>query len=128
QVLSLLLVPLLGLPAVGCARKKPPPPPPTVVVAQPIQRLISDWDEYVGRFEATDSVDVRSRVSGYVQRVHFKDGQIVRRGQLLFQIDPRPYQAALDQAAGQQGRAQATLQDAKVELARAEALLAARAT
>ena len=128
HVWSLLLVPLIGLGAAGCAKKKPPPPPPTVVVAAPLQRQISDWDEYVGRFEATDTVDVRPRVSGYVQRVDFKDGQIVRRGQVLFQIDPRPYQAALDQAAGQEGRAKAALQDAKVELARAEALLAARAT
>ena len=128
HVWSLLLVPLIGLGAAGCAKKKPPPPAPTVVVAQPLQRLINDWDEYVGRFEATDSVDVRPRVSGYVQRVDFRDGQIIRRGQVLFQIDPRPYQALVDQAAGQEGRAAATLQDAKVELARAEALFAARAT
>jgi RND family efflux transporter MFP subunit len=128
HVWALLLVPLVGLGATACARKKPPPPAPTVVVAAPLQRQISDWDEYVGRFEATDSVDVRPRVSGYVQRVDFRDGQIVRRGQLLFQIDPRPYQAVLDQAAGQEGRAAAALEDAKVELARAQALLAARAT
>ena len=127
HVWGLVLVPLIGLGA-GCAKPKPPPPPPTVVAAQPLQRQVSDWDDYVGRFEATDSVDVRPRVSGYVQRVAFKDGQLVRRGQPLFQIDPRPYQAALDQAAGQEGRATATLQDAKVELARSMALLAAKAT
>ena len=127
HIWGLLLVPLIGLGA-GCAKKKPPPPPPTVVVAQPLQRQVNDWDDYVGRFEATNTVDVRPRVSGYVQRVAFKDGQIVRRGQLLFQIDPRPYQAALDQTAGQEGRAAAALQDAKVELQRSLALLAAKAT
>ena len=127
HVWGVLLVPLIGL-AAGCARKTPSPPPPTVVAAPPLQRQVSDWDDYVGRFEATDSVDVRPRVSGYVQRVSFKDGQLVRRGQPLFQIDPRPYQAALDQAAGQEARAAATLEDAKVELARSQALLAAKAT
>jgi RND family efflux transporter MFP subunit len=118
---------LLGI-AAGCAKKPPPPPLPRVVAATPLQRQVNDWDEYVGRFEATSSVDVRPRVSGYVQRVDFKDGQIVRAGQLLFQIDPRPYQAALDQAAGQEARAVATLNDAKVELSRSRALFAAKAT
>ena len=127
HIVGLLLVPLIGLGA-GCARKTAPPPPPNVVVAAPLQRQVSDWDDYVGRFEATNTVQLRPRVSGYVQKVAFKDGQIVRRGQVLFYIDPRPYQAALQQAAGQQARANATLQDAKVELTRARALLAARAT
>ncbi len=126
-VWSLLLVPLIGLGA-GCAPKKPPPPPPSVVAAQPLQRQIDDWDDYVGRFEATNTVEVRPRVSGYVEKVAFKDGQIVRRGQLLFQIDPRPYQAVLQQAQGQEARAAATLADAKVELTRSRALLAAKAT
>lgn len=127
HIWGLLLVPLLGL-GVGCARKKPPPPPPSVVAATPLQRQVSDWDDYVGRFEATDSVDIRPRVSGYVTKVAFKDGQIVRRGQILFYIDPRPYEAALQQAQGQEARALATLNEAKVELNRSRALLAARAT
>ena len=124
---SLLLVLLAGLGA-GCAKTKPPPPAPSVVAAQPLQRQINDWDEYVGRFEATNTVDVRPRVSGYVQKVDFTDGQIVHRGQLLFQIDPRPYQAVVQQAEGQEARASATLADAKVELNRSRALLAAKAT
>ena len=127
HIWGLLLVPLLGLGA-GCAKTKPPPPLPAVVVATPLQRQISDWDEYVGRFEATNTVEIRPRVTGYVLKVAFKDGQIVRRGQLLFQIDPRPYQAALNQAAAQQARASATLQEAQVELNRSRALLAAKAT
>ena len=127
HIWALLLVPLIGLGA-GCARKKPPPPAPAVVAAVPLQRQVSDWDEYVGRFEATNTVEIRPRVTGYVTRVGFTDGQSVRRGEVLFQIDPRPYQAALDQAAGQAARASATLGNAQVELTRARALLAAKAT
>jgi len=92
-----------------------------------LQRKIVDWDDYVGRFVAVNSVDVRPRVSGYVQSIGFRDGQIVRKGQVLFVIDPRPYEAALTQARGQQAHAQATLDTAKVELTRAEKLLADRA-
>ena len=112
----------------GCAAKKaPPPPPPTVVVSKPLQKRIVDWDDFVGRFEAINSVDVRPRVSGYLQSIGFVDGQIVHQGQVLFVIDPRPYQAALDQAKGQEVHAAAALANAKVELARAERLLAAKA-
>lgn len=111
-----------------CGRPKPPPaPPPTVYVAKPLQRRMVDWDDFVGRFVAVNSVDVRPRVSGYITSIGFKDGQIVRKGQLLFEIDPRPYQAALTQARGQQARAEASLNNAKVELARAEKLLADKA-
>jgi RND family efflux transporter MFP subunit len=114
--------------AAGCHKTPPPaPPPPTVVVSKPLAKRIVDWDDFVGRFEAVNSVDIRPRVSGYLQAIDFTDGQIVRKGQLLFVIDPRPYQAALDQARGQLAHAQAVLADAKVELARAEKLLAAHA-
>ena len=117
---------LLGLAA--CQAKKPPtPPPPTVVVAKPLQKKIVDWDDFIGRFEAINSVDVRPRVSGYLQSIGFVDGQIVRQGQTLFIIDPRPYQAALDQARGQEAHTAAALSNAKIELARAERLLAAKA-
>jgi RND family efflux transporter MFP subunit len=118
-----------GLALGACARKAPPaPPPPTVIVAQPISRQVQDWDDFVGQFEAVNTVQLRPRVSGYVQSLGFKDGQIVHKGQLLFQIDPRPYQAAYDQAKGQAGHAAATLAEATTELARARALLAAQAT
>ena len=118
----------LVLAIAGCVKKKPPqPPPPTVVVARPLQTKLVDWDDYVGRFEAINSVDIRPRVSGYLQAIAFKDGQIVRKGQLLFLIDPRPYQAVLTQARGQEQHAVAALNNAKVELARAQNLLAARA-
>ncbi len=111
----------------GCSAKKPPPPqPPTVVVSKPLKTKIVDWDDYVGRFEAINSVDIRPRVTGYLQSIAFKDGQIVHKGQLLFVIDPRPYQAALDQARGQEAHAISAQSNARIELARAQKLLAAR--
>jgi RND family efflux transporter MFP subunit len=126
-VASILLV-ALAVAASACGRKPAPARPPPVVTAQPLQRRITDWDEYVGSFTAVSSVDVRPRVSGYVEALGFTDGQVVSKGQVLFRIDPRTYQAALDQARAQAARATATLQDAKVELVRSRALLAARAT
>ena len=87
------------------ARRPPPQPPPTVYVAHPLQRTIVDWDDYVGHFEAINSVDIRPRVTGYLQSIAFRDGQIVHKGQVLFVIDPRPYQAALTQARGQEAHA-----------------------
>ncbi|HZL01078.1 MAG TPA: efflux RND transporter periplasmic adaptor subunit [Caulobacteraceae bacterium] len=118
----------LGALVAGCGARKPPPsPPPTVFVSKPLQRTVVDWDDYVGRFEAINSVDVRPRVTGYLQSIGFRDGQIVRKGQLLFVIDPRPYQAALNQARGQEAHAASALANARVELTRASKLLADRA-
>ena len=74
------------------------PPPPAVTVAKPVKRTVTDFDEYVGRFTAVNSVEVRARVSGYLDGVHFTDGQIVKQGDLLFTIDKRPFQNTLDQA------------------------------
>ncbi len=74
------------------------PPPPVVTVAKPVKQTVFDFDEYVGRFTAVNSVEMRARVSGYLEGVHFKDGQIVRQGDLLFTIDKRPFQNAVDQA------------------------------
>jgi RND family efflux transporter MFP subunit len=109
---------------VGCAKKPPAPPPPTVYVATPLQRKLVDWDDYVGRFVAVNSVDVRPRVSGYLLTVGFVDGQIVHKGQVLFAIDPRPYRAALNMTQGQLAHAISALSNAKIELARATRLLA----
>ncbi len=112
----------------ACAAKKTPtPPPPTVTVAHPLVRQIVDWDEYVGQFTAVDSVDIRPRVTGYLTSVNFKDGQVVAKGQLLFVIDPRPYQAALDQAKAQAQRAEATLTNARTQRERGQTILNAHA-
>jgi RND family efflux transporter MFP subunit len=116
-----------SLAACGAA-KAPAPQAPLVIVAQPLQRQVVDWDDFVGQFESPSSVDIRPRVSGYVTAVRFRDGQAVAKGQLLFQIDPRPYAAAFDQAKAQEAHAAAALADAKVELNRSQQLLAARAT
>lgn len=109
----------------GCGAKKDngPPPAPTVSVSPPLQRQIVDWDEFVGRFEAIQTVEVRPRISGYVQKVAFQDGEIVKQGQLLFLIDPQPYQAALAQARADQASAEAQAANTKVELERSKVLL-----
>jgi RND family efflux transporter MFP subunit len=85
-----------------------------VTVAKPAKRLVSDRDEYVGRFVAVDAIEVRARVSGYLDAIHFRDGQLVRKGDLLFTVDRRPFEATLAQT-------QATLAQARANLAYAEA-------
>ncbi len=122
-----LIAALVGLVACGSKPPPPPPPPATVVVATPLIKQVVDWDDYVGHFEAKDSVEIRPRVSGYLASVDFRDGDFVRKGQTLFEIDPRPYQAALNAATAQVTRAKATHDNARTELKRAEALFAARA-
>src|SRR5687767_2042746 len=82
----------------GGAESQAAPPTPEVTVATPLVRDVLEWDDYVGRFEAVETVEVKPRVSGYLTGTHFRDGQFVRRGQLLFTIDARPAQAQLDQA------------------------------
>jgi RND family efflux transporter MFP subunit len=119
---------LLGAALSGCGAKKPDPPPtPKVTVATPLQMRVIDWDDYVGQFVAVDSVDVRPRVSGYLISVDFRDGDFVKKGQRLFKIDPRPYEAALDQAKGQEAHAEATLVNAKAQAVRGLTLLNAKA-
>ena len=103
------------------------PPLPEVTVANPLVRDVLEWDDYVGRFEPTETVDVKPRVSGYLTGIHFRDGQFVRRGQLLFTIDARPAQAAVDQARAQLARAEAQLVNARTELARSRTLAEQRA-
>ncbi|WP_332653843.1 efflux RND transporter periplasmic adaptor subunit [Brevundimonas sp.] len=113
----------------GCSSKSEAqaPPAPSVTVATPLVQAVQDWDEFTGRFEATQSVEVRARVGGYISGVHFRDGDYVRRGQLLFSLDPRPAQAALASARAQLSQAQAQLTLAQSELARAETLLESQA-
>ena len=99
------------------------PPPATVTVATPLVRDVRAWDDYVGRFAPSKTVEVRPRVSGQVVGVHFKDGDIVRQGQLLFTIDPRPFAAALAEARANAASARSTLALARSDLARANRLV-----
>jgi multidrug efflux pump subunit AcrA (membrane-fusion protein) len=99
------------------------PPPPAVTVANPAKQTIVDQDEYVGRFVAVDSVEVRARLSGYLSRIHFQDGQMVKQGDLLFTVDRRPFQIALDQARANLELAKANLAFAESDLARGQELL-----
>jgi RND family efflux transporter MFP subunit len=100
------------------------PPLPVVTVAAPLQQEITEWDEYIGRFEASRSVELRPRVSGQLTAVHFQDGQLVRQGQALFTIDPRPYQAALAEAQAGVATARSDLALAHSDLERALRLVA----
>ncbi len=99
------------------------PPPPLVTAAAPVQETITDYREYTGRTSAVESVEIRARVSGYLQRIAFTEGQMVEKDQLLFQIDPRPYQQALSEAQGNLNAAQARFQRFSSELERANRLL-----
>lgn len=122
----LLLLPLL-LAACGGGQAQEAPPPPGVQVARPLQRDVVDWDDFTGRFEAVQDVEVRPRVTGTVSAIHFRNGQDVGAGQPLFTIDPRPYRAALDQAQAQATRARAVLANARTVTARSRALAKAQA-
>lgn len=99
----------------GCGRPQTPaaPPPPPVTVAHPIERTLAEYDEYPGRVQSIDSVEVRARVSGYLEKIAFTDGWEVKRGDLLFQIDPREYQATVDKAQAEVVKYTALLQTAE---------------
>jgi RND family efflux transporter MFP subunit len=105
------------------AQKPPAPPPPQVTVAKPVKQTVIDQDEYVGRFVAVDLVEIRSRVSGYLGKVHFTDGQMVKAGDLLFSIDPRPYRNVLAQARGTLAQSRANLEYTTGDLERAKKLV-----
>lgn len=111
--------------AAGCDNSQQQPqahPPAPVTVANPLQREMADYDEFTGRFAAVDSVEIRARVSGYLDSVHFKDGQEVSRGQLLYIIDPRPFEAEVARAKADVDAANAQLELAEREVARYAAL------
>jgi len=96
--------------------------PPLVTVSNPLQRDIVEWDEYTGQFAAVDYVEIRARVSGYLTEIHFADGEIVKKGDLLFVIDPRPFEIARDSAEAQIAQAQARLDLANSQLQRTSEL------
>ena len=122
---ALLLV-TVGL--AGCEPAQPraaaaPPPAPKVTVAKPATRLVADHDEYVGRFVAVDAIEVRARVSGYLAAIHFKDGQLVEKGDLLFTVDRRPFEASLAQNQASLAQARANLAYAEADLERGQGLV-----
>jgi RND family efflux transporter MFP subunit len=126
--LARLVVPLAAISALlaGCGQSQAPaqsaPPPPQVSVAKPTKKMVTDHDEYVGRFIAFDYVEVRARVSGYLDKILFKDGQLVKEGDPLFIIDRRPFQATVEQSKAAVEQAKANLAFAESDLKRGESL------
>jgi RND family efflux transporter MFP subunit len=125
--LLLAAAPFAALLASGCARyvaaQQQAAPPPQVTVAAALSRKVTEFDEFTGRFEAVERVEVRPRVSGYISSVNFRDGDEVRKGDVLFVIDPRPYVAERDKARAQLAQARSQLALAKSERERATKLL-----
>lgn len=110
-------------PATGSA----PPPSPNIKIAQALSQPVTEWDEYTGRVEAVNSVDVRARIGGYLEKVNFHAGDKVKKGDLLVQIDPKPLQAQLNYALAESARAKTKHELAKNDLGRAENLFKAKA-
>jgi RND family efflux transporter MFP subunit len=108
----------------GCGKSGGPaaPPPPQVSVAQVLEKRVKDWDEFTGRLQAVETVEIRPRVSGYIDKVAFTEGSLVKRGTLLFVIDPRPYQAEYDRAAADLKRFKTALDLGRIELVRVQRL------
>jgi RND family efflux transporter MFP subunit len=119
-----LLLSMLGLLALDACSKAPPPAPPApeVTVAKVISKRIKDWDEYTGRFQAVDTVEIRPRVSGYIDQILFHEGQAVKKDDVLVVIDPRPYQADYDRAKAGLELAKSQMELAKLEAARVQKL------
>ena len=116
-----------SLVAAACSKPAPPRPPAEVTVAPVLGRQVADWDEFTGHFESVDAVEIRPRVSGFVQRVAFTEGTLVRRGDPLFYIDPRPYEADVARAEAELARARTRAELAEGEHARAQRLVATQA-
>src|SRR5580704_11450027 len=121
RLCTLPLVVLIAVALSACSEKPPQAaaaPPPPVAVAQPVKRTVTDWDEFTGRFDAVEEVQVRARVGGFVTNVEFRDGAFVNTGDLLYIIDPRPFEAVAEQADGQLSDARAKVELAKRDLDR----------
>jgi RND family efflux transporter MFP subunit len=124
------LVPGLCLALAGCARAPsgaPAAAPPPVTVSYPVEREVTDYADYTARTAAVDSVEVRARVSGYLEKVNFKEGALVQKGDVLFEIDPRTYQAILQNAEGNLAAAEARTHRLDADLARARRMVSDRA-
>jgi membrane fusion protein, multidrug efflux system len=113
------------LTAAGCKKKSAPPPAALPVnVLTVVEKEVNEWDEFTGRLEAVESVEIRPRVSGYITEIHFEAGAIIKKGALLYVIDPRPYQADFDRAVAEVERMQAQVKLAQIELDRGKELRA----
>jgi RND family efflux transporter MFP subunit len=113
----------------GCHRVAPAPPPsrpPEVIVSRPVLQEVTDFEEFTGRMEPVEVVEVRARVSGYLQGLHFEEGADVKKGDLLFEIDPRPFQAELNRAEANLAQAEAHGRRLEADYQRAASLLASR--
>ena len=111
------------LTAAGCKKKSAPPPAALPVnILTVVEKEVNEWDEFTGRLEAVESVEIRPRVSGYITEIHFEAGAIIKKGDLLYVIDPRPYQADFDRAVAELERMQAQVKLAQIELDRAKEL------
>lgn len=120
---ALMVLACGGLAAEAALAQAPPPgPPPSVTVAKPVVKDIVESDDFTGRYDAVDFVEVRARVAGVLDKVQFTDGAVVKKGDLLFVIDQRPYRAALDQARATVGAAQSRVTFAQSDLERAQSL------
>src|SRR4051794_22664322 len=119
---ALLLCLSIGM--AGCARapSETPPAPTSVRVSYPVERDVTDYADFTGRTAAVDSVELRARVWGYLDRVHFKEGALVKTGDVLFEVDPLTYRAALNQAEGNLASLEARVVRLDADLARARRL------
>lgn len=124
RLLAFASLVLWALPAASFAQGAPPAMP--VGVSEPIAKRITQWDEYSGRFEAVATVEVRARVSGFIESLHFKDGQIVKQGDPLFTIDKRPYEIAVEVAEADVARNKAQVELAELQVNRGASLIASR--
>src|SRR3954470_20716623 len=124
---AIWLVAALALAGCGKKEEAAAPPPPAVTVAAPVKKMTTDWDEFTGRFDAVDQVQIRARVTGFVTKVSFLDGAVVKAGDVLYEIDPRQYEAAAEQAQGQLDDAAAKVDLAQKELDRATTLIKTQA-
>ena len=115
----------LLLTEIGCKKASAPQPAPLPVnVVTAIEKEVNEWDEFTGRLEAVESVEIRPRVSGYITEIHFEAGAVIKKGDLLYVIDPRPYQADFDRASAEFERMQAQLKLSQIELDRSKQLRA----
>ncbi len=122
-VAGIALVLGLGLGLTGCGRapaELPQAPPPPVAVSYPVEREVTDYADFTARTAAVDSVELRARVSGYLDKVNFKEGAVVKKGAVLFEIDPRTYQTALQNADGNLAANDARIKRSAADLARTE--------